>query len=113
MSRDIKVDYEGNMHLHVLLIEEEGTYIAQCLEIGASGQGKTEKEAIQDLIGCIKSHIEESIETGTPESIFNPAPTEYWQMYYNSLITKARNRSLINPRFLLRGDFSNLEVVHA
>jgi predicted RNase H-like HicB family nuclease len=113
MSQKVEVDYEANMHLHVLLVEEVGTYIAHCLEIGTSGQGKTEKEAIEDLIGCIHAHIEESIETGAPESIFNPAPPEYWQMYYNSLITKARNRSLINPRFLLKGNFSNLEVVHA
>ena len=67
--------------LHVVFYEEEGSWIAHCLELDLLGDGKNKLEAHQSLDIAIKMQIEASLEYNNPENLFSPAESKYWQMF--------------------------------
>lgn len=99
------------VRLPVLLVKERGTYVAQCLDVGACGQGKSEASAMRDLEGCLQVQYEEALKTNTLDSFFTPAPAEYWQMYHNLRITREKNQLLLRQPSRLT-DLFPLEITY-
>jgi len=68
--------------LHVVLYEDEGLVIAQCLEYDFGGEGATEEAAIASLknlyVGyhVVARHLKQEPFAGHP-----PAPQEFWKMW--------------------------------
>ena len=71
------------LSIHVLGYREGDLYVAHCLEFDIVSDGKTKEEASQNCIECVQYHIEFCIEKGSLENATNPAPREYWQMFYS------------------------------
>lgn len=59
--------------------EEKNTWLAICLELDIIVQGKTPNEAENNLRDAIQMYLESVFEKGDFESLWRPAPTEYWQ----------------------------------
>ena len=53
------------------LIEDRGSFVAECLEADAEGEGKTEKEAIESLRKALEEHMYRPDAVAPP-----PNPTE-------------------------------------
>ena len=66
-------------NLHILLYREPPYEIAHCLEFDIVAQGNTKKEALKNLIDGIELQVNFAIENNALESLYNPAPPEYWQ----------------------------------
>ncbi|MDP2167964.1 MAG: hypothetical protein Q8J64_06510 [Thermodesulfovibrionales bacterium] len=70
--------------LHVLIYEEDGVWVAHCLEMDIiasdPAQGKVEK----DIIDLIRAQLVFAHEHGNMENIFTPAPPEDWAKLFNA-----------------------------
>jgi len=69
---------QAQFNIHVLIEKEAGVFSAHCLEFDITADGKTLEEALQNIIDCMKNHIEFCIEKGNYDKILDPAPQEYW-----------------------------------
>lgn len=102
-------------NLHILMVEDKNKHIflAHCLDMDIVSQGKTQKEAISELIDLIQTQMEYCLENNMLDTIFRPAPKEYWDMYYRSQATKIINQlSLYNKR-IIKDLTSHLEFAYA
>lgn len=70
-----------NIPLRIVFYQEEGDWVAHCLEFDLLGSGVTQKEAISCLAGAIFTQLQFSIEQNAPEVLFSPAPGEYMRMF--------------------------------
>ncbi|MDI6736624.1 MAG: type II toxin-antitoxin system HicB family antitoxin [bacterium] len=71
---------QRKFNVHVILYSEYNIEIAHCLEFDIVAQGKTKMEAFKNLLDAIELQVNFAIENNNIESIFNPAPPEYWRM---------------------------------
>jgi predicted RNase H-like HicB family nuclease len=90
-------------NIHVLIEKEDGVFSAHCLEFDITADGKTLEEALQNIIDCMKNHIEFCIEMGNYDQILNPAPQEYW----NKLLMSRPLRSFPFPENKLSAGMKN------
>jgi predicted RNase H-like HicB family nuclease len=47
--------------------KEGNWYVAQCLEVDIASQGRTKKQALQNLAEAVELHFQEPVATITPE----------------------------------------------
>lgn len=89
--------------LHVLIHEENGVWVAHCLEMDIVTAHKEQSTVENDIIDLIRAQIESAIEHGNMENIFKPAPSEDWAKLYSA--SKACNhRKLKKPdKFPIKG----------
>ena len=74
--------YRAPSTLHVLLLKEEGVWVAQCLEHDIAAQADEREEAVSRLMATIDLHIDADIESGIEPLSKIPAPPEhYWQIF--------------------------------
>jgi len=64
--------------------EEEGGWIAHCLEYDLLAHGRHSREAIARLMGVITTHIKYLAENHCLEQLHHPAPKQYWAMLRNA-----------------------------
>ena len=57
-------------------------WIAHCLELDVAAEGPTPSEAIGNVIDLVGLHIATALEEGDIASIFRPAPSEIWKMFW-------------------------------
>ena len=68
--------------LHLVIFEEEGAWIAMCLEHYIGTQGRTKEEAIAGLKIVYRAELDESLaRTGEPFGGISRAPDKFWEMY--------------------------------
>lgn len=67
--------------LHVVFYQEDGEWVAHCLEFDLVGVGATKVKAMELLSGAIETQISESIRTGNLQNLFTPASGEYFRMF--------------------------------
>lgn len=69
----------GPLRLDFLITEEsDGLYI-RCLDFGIMSRGDTIDECQENIREAIMIYLED-LPNG--QSLFNPAPAQYWQMFY-------------------------------
>jgi len=90
-------------NIHVLIEKEAGVFSAHCLEFDITADGNTLEEALQNIIDCMKNHIEFCIEMGNYDKILDPAPQEYW----NKLLISRPLRSFPFPENKLSAGMKN------
>lgn len=72
----------GTLTVSVLLLHEEGGWVAQCLEVDVAAQGKTIAEAKSALERTFVGQIVLDLKNGRqPLEAIGPAPGEYWEMF--------------------------------
>jgi hypothetical protein len=67
--------------LHIVFYQEDGEWIAHCLEFDLVGVGDTKDQAMELLFGAIATQICESLRTGNLKNLFTPADGEYFRMF--------------------------------
>ena len=68
--------------LHFVLFEEEGAWVAMCLERYIGAQGSTKEEAMRGLQIVYRAELDLSLErTGQPFDDIPRAPEKFWGMY--------------------------------
>jgi hypothetical protein len=70
-----------NINLSAIVYREKSDWIAHCLELDIVAEGTSRQDAIQSLISLCDLQIETALEEGDLESIFRPAPPEFWKMF--------------------------------
>jgi hypothetical protein len=70
-----------SINLSAIVYRENADWIAHCLELDIVAEGKNAEDAIESLISLCDLQIETAIEEGDLESIFRPAPPEFWKMF--------------------------------
>ena len=59
--------------------DEEGDWIAHCLDFSLLAHGRRPKDAVKKLIGVITTHIDYLKENDLVDQLYDPAPPEYWK----------------------------------
>ena len=68
--------------LHFVIFEEEGAWIAMCLERYIGTQGLTKEEAIDGLKIVYRAELDGSLaRTGEPFGGIPKAPDKFWEMH--------------------------------
>src|SRR3990170_4959529 len=111
MFKKLNVD----KNLHILIIEDKGkkVFLAHCLDMDIVSQGKTQKEAISELIGLIKTQMEYCLENDMLDTLFRPAPKEYWDMYHRSQAIKILNQLSLRSKDIIKNLTTHLEFAYA
>jgi hypothetical protein len=74
----------GNpMNINILLFQERGIWVAQCLEFDVAAQASTLNDVIYEFQRVLCGHIAMRKELDLPplESDLPPAPEVYWRQY--------------------------------
>jgi len=83
--------------LHVLIEKEDDLCVAHCLEFDIVADGKTIKDAENNIIDAVVSHISFCVEYNNTDKIFNPAPIEFWNKFFLGDAEKSKPRSFMKP----------------
>ena len=72
--------------LTVLLYREEEDYVAHCLEFDiVNATTESFGTAYTELHDLVISYINYAYENDNTDHLYNPAPAEYWNMFYKSV----------------------------
>ncbi|GEM_PF-1539033 len=78
-------DAKHQSTLRFVLFEEEGAWVAMCLERYIGTQGSTEEEAKRGLQIVYRAELDESLaRTGKPFGGIPVAPDRFWKMHESS-----------------------------
>lgn len=78
MKPPLKID------LRALIYREGDIWLAHCLELDIVAEGKTPQGASSDLMDLCNLQIKVALEDGDLKSVFRPAPSEFWKMFFMS-----------------------------
>lgn len=97
-----------SINLSAIVYQEDGVWIAHCLELDIVAEGSDVNDAVRTLVSLCDVQIKVALEEGDLQSIFHPAPPEVWQMFSSGKILvekKSQRRSFEAPvdRFEARG----------
>src|SRR5947209_16980874 len=67
--------------LRAIIYQEDGFWLAHCLEMDIVAEGATRQEAMKSLEDLCMLQIRVALEQGDLESIFRAAPPSVWKMY--------------------------------
>jgi predicted RNase H-like HicB family nuclease len=69
------------LELSALIYQEDSVWIAHCLQMDIAAEGETPEEALTSLIGLVDCQIEDAVNSGNVDSLFNPAPPAIWRLF--------------------------------
>lgn len=72
----------------VVVLKDEDMFVAQCLEVDISAQGKTAEEAVSRLKIVFNAEIEDARVAGVDVREIGPAPDSFHVMYVNDVVEK-------------------------
>lgn len=99
--------------LRAVLYQEDGLWIAHCLELDVVGDGTTQREALDQLTANIKAQIEESFQLGAQNTLFSSAEPEILRMFFageHHAYTNTLEFVIDEPGTDDRWSFDNLQV---
>ena len=70
---------------NILLKEEDGFFIAHCLELDIVATGLTASEARMEILDLIKAQLDYAFNNDNLDNLYHPAPSEVWQEFYSCL----------------------------
>ncbi|HEV3006283.1 MAG TPA: hypothetical protein VGX78_17570 [Pirellulales bacterium] len=69
------------MPLRIVLYQENGDWIAHCLELDLVGDGSTREKACASLSASINAQLDFYIRHRESAQLFRPAPAEFFKMF--------------------------------
>lgn len=78
-----KTDRDLAMTVNVLLKEEEGLYVAHCLELDLVTTGSSYADAQKDMVDCIIAQVHYAFENDNLDYLFHSAPPEVWAEFFS------------------------------
>ena len=82
-----------SLSLRLVIYQEGGFWIAHCLELDIVAEGQSRKEAMTNLKSLCGLQIETAIEENEVESVFRPAPSEFWKLFFSGKKTATEQSS--------------------
>jgi hypothetical protein len=70
-----------SINLSAIVYQEDGAWIAHCLELDIVAEGENADDAIRSLVSLCDFQIKVAMEEGDICSIFRAAPPEIWEMF--------------------------------
>lgn len=70
------------MTFNILLEEEDGLFVAHCLELDIVATGETFHAARRDLIDLIKAQVAYAFANDNLDNLYHPAPAGVWKKLY-------------------------------
>lgn len=67
--------------IRIVFYQEEGAWIAHCLEFDLVGDGATRESALGRLSQAIQIQLEATLDYGNPANLFHPADGKFFQMF--------------------------------
>jgi predicted RNase H-like HicB family nuclease len=67
--------------LSILLSEEDGVFVARCLDFTVSSHGESIDEALCALAKAVKEYVLTNIENNSRDSLYDPARRKYWRAF--------------------------------
>lgn len=95
-----RADPPAQIELRALVERSEDgqDWEAICLEMDLIANGATPKEAVTELVSVIEAHLAYAEENGCSESVWFPAPAEYWQRFFGKAsVEKGRSMPVMSP----------------
>src|SRR5437879_2928025 len=68
--------------LSAIIYREDDCWLAHCLEMDIVAEGKNLIDAWRNLDDLCTLQVKVALEVGDLESIFKPAPAEFWKMFW-------------------------------
>jgi predicted RNase H-like HicB family nuclease len=90
--------------LRVVFYQEDGVWIAHCLEFDLAGDGETKQAALNSLETAIQIQLDESIAHDNPSNLFNPADSELFAKF-------AAGQDVVSGTMFLRLERSRVDHV--
>jgi hypothetical protein len=69
----------------ILIREDDGLFVAHCLELDIVATGPTLTEAKTCIIDLIRAQLDYAFNNDNLDNLYHPAPREVWQEYYSCL----------------------------
>jgi predicted RNase H-like HicB family nuclease len=70
------------MIFSVLEKEEDGMFIAHCLELDIVATGDTPREARKDMVALICAQVDYAFSNDNLAHLYHPAPKEVWKQFF-------------------------------
>lgn len=106
----------GFRNLKVVVVNDEGNWFAQGLDIDYAAQGKSLDEVKQHFQDGFKATIEQHLKIfGNIRKLLKPAPAEVWKEFYYDLISAHFEYSHVSIHSGIGGEklpFDTLEFRH-
>jgi predicted RNase H-like HicB family nuclease len=74
--------------IRVVVLQDEDVFIAQCLEVDISAQGKSADEAIRRLKVAFTAEVREAKDSGRTVFDLGPAPSSFATMYDANVVER-------------------------
>jgi len=72
---------EYRIPLQIVLYQDQGEWVAHCLNFDVAGDGATVEEALRRLTEAIGIQVEETFKHGNVDNLFSPAESKFWRMF--------------------------------
>jgi hypothetical protein len=70
--------------LRGVVYQEGALWFAHCLELDIVAEGATPQEAVSNVLDLCDLQIASAVENNDLESIFRPAPAQYWSLFFQA-----------------------------
>ena len=68
--------------LRVVFYQEDGEWIAHCLEFDLCRDGESKAAALESLAAAINLQVEFTLKHNSPQNLFTPAPSEIQEKFF-------------------------------
>lgn len=68
--------------VNILIREEEGLFVAHCLELDIVATADSLQQAKEDMISLIGAQISYAFSNNNLDYLYHPAPPEVWKEFY-------------------------------
>ena len=82
-----------SINLSAIVYQEDGVWIAHCLELDIVTEGDDVDDAVRSLVSLCDLQIKTALEEGDVQSIFRPAPPEVWQMFSSGKVLPEKKKT--------------------
>ncbi len=79
MGELLRKSHDISLSVNILIKEEDGLFVAHCLELDIVAAAKTFDEVQREIISLICAQIDYAFSNDNLENLFHPAPQEVWQ----------------------------------
>ena len=76
--------------LRVIVLKDGDVYVAQCLEVDISAQGRSEDEAMSRLKAVLHAECEEAAAAGRDVMSIGPAPFHFRTLYNADVVQRTK-----------------------
>jgi len=90
-------NHESGMIFNILIKEDDGMFVAHCLELDIVATAESVEQAQKDIIALICAQVDYAFSNDNLENLYCPAPAEVWQEFWSAENSGGRDIRLKIP----------------